>query len=107
MRLRLGFGAVDAKTFMPWLPPRLNLTGTADPAFTPFTVVFETGAKNPVHAKFTVAWKVPLAAFPCASVDVHVTVVVPIRNVVPDGGTHVMETLPSTRSCADAEYDTT
>src|SRR5690242_18474616 len=35
--------------FSPWFPPRLNLTGTALPAFTPFTTGrLSTGWKNPL-----------------------------------------------------------
>ena len=40
------------------------------------------------------------ALFPCASVAVQVTAVVPIANVVPDAGEHVTGTVPSTVSVA-------
>ena len=38
--------------------------------------------------------------FPCESVEVHVTMVVPIGKVEPEGGVHITGTDPSTRSVA-------
>jgi hypothetical protein len=51
---------------------------------------------------WTVTVNVPEAEFKCASVAVHVTVFVPIANVVPEAGAHVGVTEPSTRSVAEA-----
>ena len=52
-----------------------------------------------------VSWTVTgnelLPVFPWLSVAVHVTVVVPSWNVLPDAGAHVGVRLPSTRSTAD------
>jgi nitrogen fixation protein len=49
----------------------------------------------------TVIWKLALPLFPAASEAVHVTVVVPIGNVAPEGGAHVTATAPSTLSDAE------
>jgi len=54
----------------------------------------------------TYTGNVPVAAFPCASVAVHVTVSFPNGNVEPDGGLQTGLTGPSTRSVAFARYVT-
>ena len=46
---------------------------------------------------------VGFAAFPAVSVAVHVTVVSPIMNVVPDAGRHDAVPVPSTASCVAGE----
>ena len=43
---------------------------------------------------------VGVAALPCASVELHVTVVVPMANWEPDAGAHVTVVEPSTASVA-------
>jgi hypothetical protein len=48
-----------------------------------------------------------VAVFWCASDAVHVTVVVPSANALPDAGEHAVATAPSTRSVAEAAYVTT
>jgi hypothetical protein len=55
----------------------------------------------------TVTAKLAAPVLPCVSVAVHVTVVVPMANVLPDAGVHVTGSVPSTRSIADAVYATT
>jgi hypothetical protein len=55
----------------------------------------------------TVTGNVRLVELPCASVAEHVTVVVPMRNVLPEAGPHVVATAPSTMSEAVALYETT
>jgi hypothetical protein len=55
----------------------------------------------------TVTVNDPLALFPCVSVAVHPTVVVPIGNVLPDAGEQTTGRVPSTRSDADAVNVTT
>src|SRR5438094_645551 len=51
----------------------------------------------------TVTPKLALPVLPCESVAVHVTVVVPLAKVLPEGGEQLAEMLPSTASLADAE----
>jgi hypothetical protein len=53
-----------------------------------------------VSTSTTVTAKDALAVLPCASVALHVTVAVPIANVLPDGGAHVGASAPSTLSVA-------
>lgn len=51
----------------------------------------------------TTTWKVALPGFPCVSVALQVTVVVPIPKVDPEPGEHEGVRLPSTASLAEAE----
>ena len=55
-----------------------------------------------VVTSFTVMGNVPTAALPDPSVAVHVTIVVPSGNVVPEAGTQTGVTAPATASRADA-----
>lgn len=55
----------------------------------------------------TVTVKLALAVLLCVSCAEHVTVVVPIANVAPDAGEHVVGTLPSIASVAELVYVTT
>lgn len=52
----------------------------------------------------TVTWNAADALFFAASVAVHMTVVVPIAKVEPEGGLQAAATCPSTRSLAETEY---
>jgi len=54
------------------------------------------------RAGFTVTVKVPEPMLPVASVAVHVTVVVPMGKVDPEGGVQTAPTGPSTASTAEA-----
>ena len=54
----------------------------------------------------TVTVKLPLAVLLWASVAEQFTVVVPRANVLPEAGEQLTATGPSTRSLADAEYET-
>ena len=56
-----------------------------------------------VESRVMVTWNDALPVLPCASVAVHVTVVVPIGNVEPETGEHVAVSGPSMLSVADAE----
>ena len=51
--------------------------------------------------------KLALPVFPCESVAVQATVVVPIGKVLPEAGAHVSEATASSGSLAEAEYVTT
>src|SRR5580658_5331419 len=55
----------------------------------------------------TVTAKLALDALPAASLAVHMTVVVPMAKVLPDGGLHVTGSVPSTMSVALAAKVTT
>src|SRR6185436_9050776 len=57
-------------------------------------------------AAWTSTEKLPLALLPAPSVALHVTVVVPIGNMLPDAREHVTARPPLTLSAADAEYVT-
>ncbi len=62
-------GDPAAKMLNPWLPLRLNFTGTALPAFTPFmTGRLSIGWKKPVQLKTTDTVKLPVAVLPWPSV---------------------------------------
>ena len=86
---------------MPWLPPSENFTGIAWPAFTTLTVGrLSTGLKNPPKAKVTFTWKVLVASLLRVSLDLHVTVLAPALNHVPEAGVQLTGRAPSTRSLA-------
>ena len=55
-----------------------------------------------VSTRFTVTLKVPLVEFECESVAVHVTVVVPTGNVLPEAGLQLGVIAPSRLSVAVA-----
>src|SRR5262245_65637252 len=56
----------------------------------------------------TVTEKEPAALFPCASLALHSTGVVPTANVEPEGGAQLTDTGPSTAStAAGVGYETT
>jgi len=80
----------------------LTVNVTAAPAgLVAFAVIVDgTVITGGVVSPTTVMWNVFVDVFPRVSDDVHVTVVVPIGNVDPEGGLHVTGWAPSTRSVA-------
>ena len=77
---------------------------TLFPEATVVVVVMSEGtATVGLVVSWTVTWKVALPGFPCVSVALQVTVVVPIPKVDPEPGEHEGVTLPSTASFAEAE----
>jgi translation initiation factor IF-1 len=59
-----------------------------------------------VSTSVTVTWKEAEPVLLCASVALHVTVVVPIGNVAPEAGEHDAASEPSRLSLAEAENET-
>ena len=63
------------------------------------------GILSPTAAVLTIVTvKVAVAVFPAASDAVHVIVVIPIGNIVPDAGVHVGPLVTSLSSLAETEY---
>jgi hypothetical protein len=70
------------------------------------TVLFDGSVNTGAVVSETVMSNEPDDVLPCASVDEHVTVVVPTANVEPETLLHVTAAEPSTMSVADAENAT-
>jgi len=75
---------------------------TLKEATPPRRTVRSEGVKLTVKSN-TFTWNEPVAVLPCASLLEQVTVVVPSRNVEPEGEEQVTGSEPSTTSVAVAE----
>src|SRR5512140_972048 len=67
------------------------------------SVIFEGTVTVGGVVSTTVTLNEPCPVLPCASVALHDTSVVPSAKIDPECGVHVVLTLPSTMSVADAE----
>src|SRR5215207_1484908 len=88
-------------------PASWNFTATVLPSLKIDEPSALIGCRIPLHGTTTLTTKLDVATLPAASVAVHVTVVLPSANVLPEGGVHVTTTLPSTASTAGIVYVTT